>query len=207
MALTLTPMMCSRLLKSHADQRKTHGRLFNFAERTFDGALHGYERSLAWVMRRRPLALAFSAIILALTAALWSVIPKGLFPPDDTGSLTATAEAPQGTTFVEMLRFGKLAAAKLATDTNVASYTVNVGGMGSSNQIQYNITLKPAGHRPPADEMVHELTRVMSGIPSVQIFVTNPPAIRIGGRGTKTSYQYTCTDRTSPSSTTRAAVS
>ena len=190
-ALTLTPMMCSRLLKSHAEQRKTHGRLFNFAERTFDGALHGYERSLAWVMRHRPLALAFSAIILASTAGLWSVIPKGLFPPDDTGSLNATAEAPQGTTFVEMLRFGKLVAAKLATDTNVASYTVNVGGMGSSNQIQYNITLKPAGHRPPADEMVHELSRVMSGVPSVQIFVTNPPAIRIGGRGTKTSYQYT----------------
>jgi HAE1 family hydrophobic/amphiphilic exporter-1 len=122
---------------------------------------------------------------------LWTVIPKGLFPPDDTGSLSATAEAPQGTSFVEMLRLTRLVSAKLATDTNVASFTSNVGGMGGGNQSNFNITLKPAGHRPPADEMVRELTRVMSGLAGVQIFVSNPPAIRIGGRGTKTLYQYT----------------
>ena len=123
---------------------------------------------------------------------LWTVIPKGLFPPDDTGSLNATAEAPQGTSFVEMLRLTRLVAAKLAKDTNVASFTSNVGGMGGGgNQSMLSITLKPAGHRPPADEMVRELTRVMSGVPGVQIFVSNPPAIRIGGRGSKTLYQYT----------------
>jgi HAE1 family hydrophobic/amphiphilic exporter-1 len=70
---------------------------------------------------------------------------------------------------------------------------VNVGGgMGSGpNQVGFNITLKPAGQRPPADQMVHELTRLMNGIPGLQVFITNPPSIRIGGRGTKTLYQYT----------------
>ena len=190
-ALTLTPMLCSRLLKSHAEQRKSHGPMFNFAERVFQGALRGYERSLGWVMGHRPFTLVFSGLILAATVLLWTVIPKGLFPPDDTGSLNATAEAPQGTTFVEMLRYGKLVGAKLATDTNVASFTTNVCSMGASNQVSFNITLKPAGTRPAADSMVHELTRVMSGIPNIQVFVTNPPSIRIGGRGSKTLYQYT----------------
>jgi hydrophobic/amphiphilic exporter-1 (mainly G- bacteria), HAE1 family len=190
-ALTLTPMLCSRLLKSHAEQRKSHGRLFDLTERGFQRALRLYERSLGWVMQHRAYVLVFSAVVLALTGLLWTVIPKGLFPPDDTGSLNATVEAPQGTTFVEMLRFGKMAAERLATDTNVASYTMNIGSYGSSNQASYNITLKPAGQRPAADEMVHELTRVMSGIPNLQVFVTNPPSIRIGGRGSKSSYQYT----------------
>jgi len=190
-ALTLTPMLCSRLLKSHEKTKESHGKLFNFAERVFNGALRGYERSLGWVMRHRPFTLVFSGLILAATVLLWTVIPKGLFPPDDTGSLNATAEAPQGTTFVEMLKIGKQVGAKLATDSNVASFTTNVGSMGSSNQVQYNITLKAAGTRPPADSMVRELMRVMAGVPNVQVFVTNPPSIRIGGRGSKTLYQYT----------------
>ncbi len=190
-ALTLTPMLCSRLLKKHGE--KEHGRLFNFTERLFNGALYGYERSLGWVMRHRPLALLFSAVIAVLTVVLWTVTPKGLFPPDDTGSLNVTAEAAQGTSFIEMLRFAQLASARLSRDTNVASFTANVGGGmgGGSNSVSYNVTLKPAGHRPPADDMVRELTRIMSGIPGLQIYASNPPAIRIGGRGTKTLYQYT----------------
>jgi HAE1 family hydrophobic/amphiphilic exporter-1 len=189
-ALTLTPMLCSRLLKTRQEHEE-HGAFFQWTERFFDGALHGYERSLGWVMKHRPFTLVFSALILVATAALWSVIPKGLFPPDDTGSLSATAEAAQGTAFSEMLRIGKGIAAKIATDTNVASFTTNVGSMGPSNQVSYNITLKPAGTRPPADQMVRELQKVMSGVPGVQAFVTNPPSIRIGGRGSKTQYQYT----------------
>ncbi|MEO6877703.1 MAG: efflux RND transporter permease subunit, partial [Gemmatimonadaceae bacterium] len=192
-ALTLTPMLCSRLLKAHrTDGGEQHGRFFNYTESLFQRALGGYERSLRWVMNHRPLTLVFSVLILVATAMLWTVIPKGLFPPDDTGSLNVTAEAPQGTSFIEMLRLGQLAAAKLATDTNVASFTTNIGsGGGSSNQAQYNVTLKPAGTRPSADEMVRELTRVMGGIGGLQIFASNPPAIRIGGRGSKTQYQYT----------------
>ncbi|HEY4219435.1 MAG TPA: efflux RND transporter permease subunit [Gemmatimonadaceae bacterium] len=193
-ALTLTPMLCSRLLKAHraGDPTEQHGRFFNFTESLFQRALAGYERTLRWVMGHRPVTLVFSAIILAATGLLWTVIPKGLFPPDDTGSLMATAEAPQGTSFNEMLGLARLAANKLKADTNVASFTNNVGsGGGSSNQAQFNITLKPAGTRPSADDMVREITRVMSGVPGLQIFASNPPSIRIGGRGSKSQYQYT----------------
>jgi len=188
-ALTLTPMLCSRLLKPHSKDEQ-HGRFYNVTESAFQSILRAYERSLNWVMSHRPATLTFSALVLVATYFIWTKIPKGLFPPDDTGTLNASAEAPQGTTFTEMMRLGRLVSVRLNTDTNVASYTMNVGGMGPSNQIQFNITLKPAGQRPPADQMVFELRRVMN-TPGVDISVTNPPSIQIGGRGGRSSYQYT----------------
>ena len=94
-SLTLTPMLSSLFLRS--DHNQHHGRLYNATERGFDWVLHGYERSLAWVMERRRATLVFSAFILVATAVLFYVIPKGLFPSDDTGQLLGTTEAVQGT--------------------------------------------------------------------------------------------------------------
>jgi HAE1 family hydrophobic/amphiphilic exporter-1 len=190
-SLTLTPMLCSRLLKAHSAVK--HGALFNATERIFQVALRGYERALGWVMRHRPLTLVFSAVILALIGTLWTIIPKGLFPPDDTGSLNGTTEAAQGTSFGDMVRLQKIAMARLATDTNIVSFTSSLGGMGGSggNQGNLNVTLKPQGQRPPADAMVVELTRRLSGIPGLAVYFQNPPVIRIGGRSAKTLYQFT----------------
>ncbi|HVT39061.1 MAG TPA: efflux RND transporter permease subunit [Gemmatimonadaceae bacterium] len=189
-SLTLTPMLCSRLLKAHADMK--HGKWFTATERVFERARGAYERSLGGLMRHRWLALVFSALILALTAALWTTIPKGLFPPDDTGSLNGTLESAQGTSFQDMLRFQRIAMDRLKGDTNIASYTSSVGGgFNSSNQMQLNVTLKPLGQRPSADQMVVELTRRFAGIPGLTAFFTNPPSIQIGGRGSKTQYQFT----------------
>ncbi len=185
-SLTLTPMLCARFLKSHAGE--THGRMYNLFERVFDQLLHGYERSLGWAMRRRPLTLVFSLLILFLTGLLFTIVPKGLFPSDDTGLLSASTEAAQGTSFPEMVRLQLLANAALMKDSNVVGYMSSVNG-GSRGDL--NIVLKPAGQRPPADQMVQQLTRRLSGIPGLQAFVQNPPSIRIGGRGSKTLYQYT----------------
>ena len=190
-SLTLTPMLCSRLLKPHAEQR--HGRWYNATERVFDAALRWYERTLGWVMRHRPVTLAFSVVILGLTVALFIAVPKGLFPSDDTGLINGTTEAAQGIAFPEMVRLQQIAAERLSHDTNVAMFTSNVGGGGggSSNNGQLSITLKPAGHRPSADQMVALLTRRMAGIPGLTVYFQNPPSIRIGGRSAKTLYQFT----------------
>ncbi len=185
-SLTLTPMLCSRLLKPPRDAR--HGRWYLLAEHVLQRMLHGYERSLGWVMRHRPVTLAFSVLILALTGLLWQETPKGLFPPDDTSSLSGTTEAAQGTSFSEMERYQKLAMARLATDTNVLSFTSNIG---NGNQGNLHVTLKPAGQRPSADDMVNELTHRLSGIPGLQVFFQNPPSIHIGGRSSKSLYQFT----------------
>jgi HAE1 family hydrophobic/amphiphilic exporter-1 len=184
-SLTLTPMLCSRLLARPA--HATHGRWFLLAERVLHAMQQRYESSLSWVMRHRHFALAFSLAILVLTGVLWQRIPKGLFPPDDTGSISGTIEAAQGTSFQEMQRFVRIAMARLQQDTSIASFTANIG---NGNQGNINVTLKPEGHRPPADEMVTELTRRLSGIPGLQAFFQNPPSIRIGGRSSKTLYQF-----------------
>jgi HAE1 family hydrophobic/amphiphilic exporter-1 len=188
-SLTLTPMLCSRLLKAHGTV--THGKLFESTERIFEGAKRGYARALGWVMRHRPLTLVFSAMILALIGTLWTIIPKGLFPPDDTGSLNGTTEAAQGTSYVDMVRLQKIAMGRLAKDTNIVSFTSSIGGYGGGNQGNLNVTLKPQGQRPSADAMVGELTRRLSGIPGLAVYFQNPPVIRIGGRSAKTLYQFT----------------
>jgi HAE1 family hydrophobic/amphiphilic exporter-1 len=190
-SLTLTPMLCSRLLKPQQEVR--HGRWFLATERVYERTATAYERSLGWAMRHRPLTLAFSAVILVLTGALFMAVPKGLFPSDDTGLLQGTTEAAQGTAFPEMVRLQQRAAALLARDTNVAGFmsSVGSGGGSSTNQGSLFIALKPAGHRPTADRMVAELSRRLSGIPGLNIFIQNPPSIRIGGRSSKSLYQFT----------------
>ncbi|MDE3153438.1 MAG: efflux RND transporter permease subunit, partial [Gemmatimonadota bacterium] len=189
-SLTLTPMLCSRLLKAKSEER--HGRWFNATERAFQRTLAAYERSLNWVMAHRRYALAFSAAVLVLTGVLFTIIPKGLFPPDDTGQLNGTTEAAQGTSYPEMLRLQKIAMARLRTDTNIASFTSSIGGgFGSSNQGRLSVTLKPEGQRPSADAMVAELTKLESGIPGLAVYFQNPPAIHIGGRSAKSQYQFT----------------
>jgi HAE1 family hydrophobic/amphiphilic exporter-1 len=188
-SLTLTPMLCSRLLKAHDTVK--HGKLFESTERIFEGAKRGYARALGWVMRHRPLTLVFSAVILALIGTLWTIIPKGLFPPDDTGSLNGTTEAAQGTSYVDMVRLQKIAMGRLAKDTNIVSFTSSIGGYGGGNQGNLNVTLKPQGQRPSADAMVGELTRRLGGIPGLAVYFQNPPVIRIGGRSAKTLYQFT----------------
>jgi HAE1 family hydrophobic/amphiphilic exporter-1 len=185
-SLTLTPMLCARFLKPHTGE--THGRLYNLFERGFDRTLHGYERLLGWAMRRRIVTLLFSMLILVLTVVLFRTVPKGLFPSDDSGLLSGTTEAAQGTSFTEMVRLQLLANAALMKDSNVVGYMSSVQG---GNRGELNIILKPAGERPSADVMVQQLTRRLSGIPGLQAFVQNPPSIRIGGRGSKTLYQYT----------------
>jgi len=115
-------------------------------------------------------------------------IPKGLFPSDDTGLLNASTQAAQGTSFTEMVRLQQKANAIVARDSFVDAYMSQIGG-GSGGNI--SIVLKPQGQRPNADQMVQRLTREMSRIPGLNVFIQNPPSIRIGGRGSRSQYQYT----------------
>jgi HAE1 family hydrophobic/amphiphilic exporter-1 len=191
-SLTLTPMLCSRLLKPAHETR--HGRWFRASERVFERMLGGYEGSLGWVMRHRPLTLVFSALCLAITVGLFAIVPKGLFPSDDTGLLQGTTEAGQGVSFAELVRLQQRADALVLTDTNVEGYLSSVGAggpAGASNQGRLFIALKPAGRRAPADVVGAELSRRLGHIPGLSVFIQNPPSIRIGGRSSKSLYQFT----------------
>ena len=192
-SLTLTPMMCSRFLRSGRD--RTHGKLYESIERVFQRTLHFYERTLVWVMDHRRAALVFSALILVGTAALWTVIPKGFIPSEDIGQLTGTTETAEGTSFESMVRHQREVAAIVQKDPNVAGFMSSVGGGpggGSGNQGRLVIRLKPRHERKQsADQIIRSLGPKLAQVPGIRVFLQNPPPVRIGARNSKSQYQYT----------------
>ena len=190
-SLTLTPMLSSRFLRS--EHGRTHDGFYQATERFYDWWLGGYERSLAWVMDRRPATLVFSAVVLVATAWLFWWMPKGLFPTDDTGQLLATTEAAEGVSFDALVARQKEVAALIASDTeDVHAVTSSVGTTAAANQGQLTIDLQPIGQRRrSADEIARYLSQQAQSVPDISLFVQNPPAISIGGLTSKSQYQYT----------------
>ena len=188
-SLTLTPMLSSRFLRPPS---KEHGRFFNASERIYERILGKYERSLGWVMVHRFGALLFSIAVLIGTVILYKLVPTGFIPTQDTGQIVATTEAAQGTSFDEMVRKQRQVAAIVARDTNISGFMSSVGsGGGSGNQGRVFMGLKPHGARLTADDIVAELRPKLSGIPGMSVFMQVPPAIQIGGRSSKSLYQFT----------------
>ncbi|MFL5613378.1 MAG: efflux RND transporter permease subunit [Gemmatimonadaceae bacterium] len=189
-SLTLTPMLSSRFLRS--DHGKEHGRLYQSTERFYDRTLGVYERSLGWVMARRPATLVFSLVILVATAWLFWLTPKGLFPTDDTGQLLATTEAAEGVSFDALVEHERQVADVVARDPDVRSVTSSVGTTAAANQGQLTIDLKPIDERKrSADDIARDLTKAVQSVPDISVFIQNPPAISIGGLASKSLYQYT----------------
>jgi len=193
-SLTLTPMLCSRWLKPEAEQGR-HGRFYQAIERAWERSLSGYERSLAWVMDHRGLALAFGGLILVGTLVLGRVVPKGFIPSEDTGQLNGTTETAEGTSYDAMVQHQRAAAAIVQEDPNVEGFMSAVGAGGRSgtvNQGRLFIHLKPRDQRAlSADQVARSLTGKLSTVPGMRVFITNPPVINIGGRSAKSLYQFT----------------
>jgi HAE1 family hydrophobic/amphiphilic exporter-1 len=188
-SLTLTPMLSSRFLKPPSHE---HGRMFNATERAYDRLAGAYTRSLDWVMARRFAALMFSLVVLVATGVLFKLVPTGFIPTQDSGQISVTTEAAQGTSFADMVTHQQQIAAIVAKDTNVAGFMSSVGsGGGSGNQGRIFLGLKPFGHRLGADDIVNELRPRLTGVPGMNVFMQVPPAIQIGGRSAKSLYQYT----------------
>jgi HAE1 family hydrophobic/amphiphilic exporter-1 len=189
-SLTLTPMLCSRFLRAHKEEK--HGKLYTMSERFFDEWLGLYERSLGWVMERRPAALIFSAVILIGTGLLFWEIPKGLFPTDDTGQLLVTTEAAEGVSFDGLVKAQAEVAATIKKDPDVHAVTSSVGTTPATNQGQLTIDLKPIDERKrSADQIATSLAAATATTKGITTYIENPPAISIGGLATKSLYQYT----------------
>jgi HAE1 family hydrophobic/amphiphilic exporter-1 len=191
-SLTLTPMLCARFLRPRTDAK--HGRFYEATERVYQGVLGSYTTSLTWVMRRRRLALAFTGLILVGTVGLAWVVPKGFIPSEDTGRLSGTTETAEGTSYESMRRHQEQIAAILAADSNVQAYTSSVGsgGRGTANQGRIMASLKPRKERRlSADEIIQELARKFAAVPGIRVYMSNPPALNIGGRSSKSQYQFT----------------
>ncbi|MEP7066815.1 MAG: efflux RND transporter permease subunit, partial [Gemmatimonadota bacterium] len=189
-SLTLTPMLASRFLR--ATREANQGRFYQATERVYERVLHGYERSLDWVMARRGLTLVFSGVILVATVVLFVVMPKGLFPSGDTGQLIGTTEAAQGASYGSLTSAQSTIANIVTKNPDVLSVTSAVGTSAAANQGQLTINLKPLGERKhSADEVARQLEQDVHGVPDVSVFIQNPPEISIGGLTSKSLYQYT----------------
>jgi len=187
-SLTLTPMLCSRFLRPPKETK--HGRFYEATERVYQRSLAFYERTLVWVMNRRRATMVFSLGILVATAVLYRFVPKGFIPTEDQGQIQGTTETLEGTSF-ENMRDHQLAVADIVgRDPNVAHFMSTVGG-GTMNQGRLSIRLKPRGERLPADQVVRELNAKLNSVTGVRTYLSLPQSIRIGGRPTKTLYQFT----------------
>ena len=192
-SLTLTPMLSSRFLRPHSHDEK-HGRAFQITEAGYTWLVKRYERSLGWVMNHRVTTMVFSAGILAGTVVLFTLVPKGFIPSQDNGQLFVTTETAQGTSFDDMMAHQKQINAILQADTNIAGFYSAIGGStiaSGTNQGRLLMGLKPRDKRLSVDEMIKELRPKLAKVPGIVVYMQNPPAFQIGGRSSKSLYQFT----------------
>jgi HAE1 family hydrophobic/amphiphilic exporter-1 len=193
-SLTLTPMACSRFLR-HG--RGSHGRLYAASERVFVGMLGVYDRTLKVAMRHARFTLAVFVLTLVATAYLFTIIPKGFIPNEDTGQVFAFTEAAQDISFDSMVQHQRAVAAIVKQQPYVDNFMSSIGAGGTNvvpNTGRIFMRLKPREDRPSADEIVQDLRKKLSGIPGINVYPQVVPVIRIGGQLTKGLYQYTLQD-------------
>ncbi len=192
-SLTLTPMLCSRFLRPSGRER--HGRLYMTMERFFNGMHGAYERSLHSVLEHRRVILVIILTLTVVTGWLFVRMPKGFLPSEDTGQLFAFTEAAQGISFEDMVAHQRKLAKIVAKDPNIEAFMSAVGAGGSSsssNTGRMFMRLKPRDQRKlSADEIIQELKPKLATVPGIKMYLQNLPIIRIGGRLTKSQYQFT----------------
>ena len=194
-SLTLTPMMCARLLKP---QRERHGRLYRLSERGFDGLLNLYESGLKIVLRHRFTTLMVMLGTIVLTGYLYIVIPKGFFPQQDTGLIIGLSEAAQDISYSAMAERQMAVINAVLEDPAVASVGSAIGAGGGTTTINNGrmfIALKPNNERDAtADQVVRRLQTRLARIQGITLYMQAAQDITIGGRLSKTQYQYTLAD-------------
>jgi len=192
-ALTLTPMMASRFLKSK--QSVKHGKLYLWSERMFDALLNQYARGLDFVIRHQFATLMVFFATVAATAILFITIPKGFFPQQDTGLITGISEAAQDISFTAMMKKQEELGAIVASDPAVATIAMAIGASRSTaalNNGRMYITLKPSSERDAsAFEVIRRLQPKLDKVEGARLFMQAAQDVRVGSHSTRTQFQYT----------------
>lgn len=194
-SLTLTPMMASRFLRAHSGETQ-HGKLYQLSERFFDAMLRGYEWGLDLVLRWRLTTLCVFFATVALSGYLFVVIPKGFFPQQDTGLITGISEGGQDISFAEMTRLQAQIGTILQNDPAVATVAMAIGGGGSAlNNGRMYITLKPRDERNVnAQQIIARLRPQFDKLQGARVYLQAAQDVRLGGRATRTQFEYTLQD-------------
>ena len=199
-SVTLTPMLCSRIIKSGHDE--TSGRAAGFHRRSeagFKWLQNHYEDSLRWSLRNRPVILGLFFASVVATYFLFISRPQDFLPNEDLAQINVGIEAATGTAFNDMVRRTKEVEEIIKATPNVIGYQVNVGGFGGfgggGNTANFNVRLTPAAEREETvGQIVNQLRPKIEAVPGLRAFVRTPQSIRIGGIQGRSNYQYTLQD-------------
>ena len=190
-SLTLTPMLCARLLRHTPED--SHGRLYQATGQFFDRTIAGYGRMLAWVLDRRGWTWLVFLATLALTVVLYLFIPKGFFPVQDTGTLQATTEADQSISFAGMAARQQAVAERLLEDPAVRSISSFIGVDGANTTLNTGrllIDLQPHAQRDKADVVQQRLAERVQNLPGIRLFIQPVQDLTIEDRVARTQYQW-----------------
>jgi multidrug efflux pump len=195
-SLTLTPMMCARLLRRTPSEHQ--GRFARGAERLYDGVLARYASSLRWVLDRQTGTLVVAVGVLVLTVALYAVVPKGFFPVQDTGMLLGISEAPASISFAAMAERQRDLARVILTDPAVASLSSFIGVDGTNttgNLGRILVNLKPLGERRlSASDVIRRIAPAVEGVRGIHLFLQPVQDLTVDDRVSRTQYQYSLED-------------
>ncbi|ABE39800.1 acriflavin resistance protein [Rhodopseudomonas palustris BisB5] len=194
-SLTLTPMMCSRLLKHAGEERRVPG--LATISGWIDRGAEAYHRSLLWVLQRQRATLVVTFLTIAATGVLYVIAPKGFLPLQDTAAITAVTEAGQDVSFAEMQARQSAAADAIKADPDVVG-VVSVIGAGSVNPTtnvgRLVMTLKPRGERKAGvAEVIERLKQRVASIPGMTVYFQAVQDVQISTQASRSQYQYTLT--------------
>ncbi|AMK30972.1 MdtB/MuxB family multidrug efflux RND transporter permease subunit [Pseudomonas mosselii] len=192
-SLTLTPMMCARLLKREPKEEE-QGRFYRASGAWIDWLIKHYGTTLTWVLERQPLTLLVAVATLALTVVLYLMVPKGFFPAQDTGVIQGISEAPQSTSFAAMSERQQSLAKVILQDPAVQSLSSYIGVDGDNatlNSGRLLINLKPHGERDvTASEVINRLQPQLDKLVGIRLFMQPVQDLSIEDRVSRTQYQF-----------------
>ena len=193
-SLTLTPMMCSRFLR----HKSSHGWLYRFIESGFDLMVAFYRRTLDVALRHSFITLMVFFGTMALTVFLYIQIPKGFFPTQDTGVLIAISEGPQDVSFAQMVKLQESVGKVISADPDVETYASFVGANSgqTGNTGRMFLTLKPWSERTGGSvvDFMNRIRPKLQQLQGVNLYLQPAQDIRVGGRLSRTQYEYTLQD-------------
>jgi multidrug efflux pump len=194
-SLTLTPMMCSRILRH--DPKQQEGRFYQASERMFNSLIAFYGRTLRTVLRYQTITLLVAVATLILTVVLYIIIPKGFFPVQDTGVIQGISQASQSISFDAMSEKQQELAKIILKDPAVESLSSFIGADGINttlNSGRISINLKPINQRSGASDVIRRLQTKLSQVHGMHLYMQPVQDITVDDRVSRTQYQYTLED-------------
>lgn len=186
-SLTIIPLLVPMLIKPHTGEEKPEPRWSRVFEAAFESLRQHYANGLEWAIRHRAVTLSVAVSTIILTVGLYSISPKGFFPQEDIGQVTANIDAPQDMSYEGRLKVAEQLGTTLLQDPSVADMVTKV----DHDTTQLSLTLKDQSMRPAMADVLKQMRSETAYLPGIKVFFSPVQNLKVGGRSSKSSYQYT----------------